>query len=293
MTSWLQLDDNVRTVDIVGSPNCLLQRHGSGEIWLYTGPPMTGWRLLDDNPATVQVVAMDAGPVGASGDVTVVQRHRHGALFATTVHAVGTGLVPHPVWTRLDDNRATVDVVAAGGHLLQRHADGSVWIYTGVPMTGSDRIDDGPGTLQVVANDPGVYKLADDGSVSTYSGTPTFWIRHGPADPATTRIAAAGTRLYKMHADGTVLLASRPFSAPGHFDEWWVGLDDNRATVDIVAAGDKLFQRHADGSIWVHTGPPMTGWKELDHDPAAVQVAATLDVLYKRHERGGVYQLVE
>jgi hypothetical protein len=43
---------------------------------------------------------------------------------------------PIPAFYALDTNPATVDIVASGGYLYQRHSDGRIWIYTGSRATG-------------------------------------------------------------------------------------------------------------------------------------------------------------
>ena len=47
------------------------------------------------------------------------------AQFASTVYP------RFPNWQELDDNPGTVDIVASGGHLYQRHNTGRIWVYTG------------------------------------------------------------------------------------------------------------------------------------------------------------------
>lgn len=53
------------------------------------------------------------------------------ALDAQFSSGVYPQLNPFPNWQELDNNPATVDIVASGGHLYQRHNTGRIWIYTG------------------------------------------------------------------------------------------------------------------------------------------------------------------
>jgi hypothetical protein len=294
MSHWLELDGSPDTVEIVTSSTCLLQRRDTGAVHLYGGEP-GHWQLLDANPATAQIAAREVHLSVLSGtlrDLTVYQRHRGGSVFAQH-RQLNTLPATEPPWVRLDANPATVDIVA-GQQLYQRHADGSTWIYTGVPMTGWDRIDEGRPVAQLVAtndtfaaSDDPVYRLDEDGRIAVRNGLAAGW-RELDANPASAAIAAAGTTsatwLYQRHRDGRTFA----WRDPG-----WQLLDDNPATAEIVAADDELFQRHADGSIWSYTGVPLTGWRKLDADPTAVQIAANRNGLYKRCADGSIHQYVE
>jgi hypothetical protein len=287
--TWLELDDNRNTVEIVTSRSTLLQRHDTGAVYRYVGLP-GNWLRLDADPATVQVAADELWTPTLQGpivELTVYQRRRDGVILSQR-RIVRPSPGPEQPWVRLDDNPATVDITAAGQRLYQRHADGGVWAYTGTPLTGWDRIDDGHRAVQIVATDNptswpvALYRLDDDGRIWERLDLVRDW-QELDANPVTSAITAAGSLLYQRHKDGRVFAARAGA---------WQLLDDNPATVQILAAGDKLFQRHADGSIWSYTGVPLTGWEKLDADPAAVQIAATADTLYKRRGDGSVHQFV-
>jgi hypothetical protein len=63
-----------------------------------------------------------------------------------------------PGWERLDNNPHTHEIVAAGGHLYQRHNDGRIWRYVGPPCTG----DNCPGWQQL-DNNPKTKRIAVGG----------------------------------------------------------------------------------------------------------------------------------
>ena len=71
-------------------------------------------------------------------------------------------------WTMLDNNPATVDIVAAGDQLYQRHDNGRIWRYTGPPLTGWQELDNNPATYQIVAGGGQLYQRHGDGSIWRY-----------------------------------------------------------------------------------------------------------------------------
>ncbi|MBO3745992.1 hypothetical protein J5X84_07935 [Streptosporangiaceae bacterium NEAU-GS5] len=229
---------------------------------------------------------------------------------------------PFPDWQELDNNPATVDIVASGGHLYQRHADGRVWIYTGTPHTGWQELDNNPATVQIVADGNRLYQRHNNGRVWIYTGTPHTGWQELDNNPATVDIVASGGHLYQRHGNGRVwIYTGTPMTGWQELDNnpatiqivadgnrlyqrhnngrvWiytgtpmtgWQELDNNPATVDIVASGGHLYQRHADGRVWIYTGTPMTGWQELDNNPATVQIAADGNRLYQRHNNGRIW----
>ncbi|WP_203758689.1 hypothetical protein, partial [Cellulomonas chitinilytica] len=87
-----------------------------------------------------------------------------------------TGLIwrytgtPLTGWELLDNNPATVEIVAAGGHLYQRHGDGTIWRYTGTPLTGWELLDNNPATVDIVAAGGQLYQRHDDATIWRFTG---------------------------------------------------------------------------------------------------------------------------
>lgn len=77
-------------------------------------------------------------------------------------------------WLELDNNPNTVSITVGSGpggdSLYQQHADGSVWVFTGVPMTGWTRLDNDVRTVQVVAGGGSLYQRHKLGSIWTFTG---------------------------------------------------------------------------------------------------------------------------
>jgi hypothetical protein len=87
MTSWKLLDNNPASMSIVANGDALYQLHNNGQIFGYTGTPLTGWQELDNNPATWRIAVGDGGR-------ELYQLHDSGRIFSYTESA------PHPYRTR-------------------------------------------------------------------------------------------------------------------------------------------------------------------------------------------------
>jgi hypothetical protein len=59
--------------------------------------------------------------------------------------------------------------------LFQLHSDGSLWQYTGPPVTGWQLLDNNPATTSIVARGGTLYQMHGDGSIWKYTGPLTGW----------------------------------------------------------------------------------------------------------------------
>jgi hypothetical protein len=88
----------------------------------------------------------------------------------------------------LDNNPAAVSIAAAPidgppnpwttSSLYQLHNDGSIWKYTGPPLSGWQKLDDNPGSVQIVTDNTQdvLYQVHSDGTIWLYKGPPlTGW----------------------------------------------------------------------------------------------------------------------
>jgi hypothetical protein len=76
------------------------------------------------------------------------------------------------------------------GKLYQLHNDGSIFEYTGPPLTGWLKLDDNPATTAITATSTNLWQLHKDGSIFEYTGPPlTGWLKLDD-NPATTAIVA-------------------------------------------------------------------------------------------------------
>ena len=69
-----------------------------------------------------------------------------------------------------ENNPATVQIVAAGGQLYQRHNTGLIWRYTGTPLTGWEELDNNPATIQIVAAADQLYQRHKTGRIFRFTG---------------------------------------------------------------------------------------------------------------------------
>src|SRR4051812_9602968 len=68
-------------------------------------------------------------------------------------------------WQLLDNNPATVGIVADGGNLYQRHNTGLIWRYTGTPLTGWQELDNNPRTGELTAAGGRLYQRHASGFI--------------------------------------------------------------------------------------------------------------------------------
>jgi hypothetical protein len=193
---------------------------------------------------------------------------------------------PMTGWQELDNNPATKKIMAAGGNLYQIHHNGRIWKYVGPPMTGWQELDNNPATADIVADGNGLYQLHNNGRIWKYVGPPMTGWQELDNNPATMKITAAGGNLYQLHNNGRI------WKYVGPPMTGWQELDNNPATADIVADGNNLYQLHNNGRIWKYVGPPMTGWQELDNNPRTKQIAAGGGKLYQIHSTGAIWKYV-
>jgi hypothetical protein len=185
-------------------------------------------------------------------------------------------------WQMLDNNPRARCIVASGDLLYQMHGDGTIWVYTGTPISGWQMLDNNPRARAIAASGRQLYQLHDDGTIWVYTGPPISGWKMLDNNPRTIAIVA-GDGLYQLHNDGTIwVYTGTPLTG-------WTMLDNNPATTQIVAAGGCLYQMHGDGTIWVYTGTPLSGWQLIDNNAAATKIVATPAALYQAHGDGTLW----
>lgn len=185
-------------------------------------------------------------------------------------------------WQMLDNNARAREIVACGDLLYQMHGDGTIWQYTGTPISGWQQLDNNPRARAIAASGRKLYQLHDDGSIWIYTGPPLTGWQQLDNNPRTIAIVA-GDALYQLHNDGSIWVYTGPPMTG------WQQLDTNPATNGIAAAGGALYQMHGDGTIWVYTGTPVSGWQMIDNNPAADRIFASPSAIYETHGDGTVW----
>jgi hypothetical protein len=249
--NWVLLDNNPATTSMVARGGTLYQMHADGSIWKYTGPPMTGWVQINDNPpATSSIVSGPGGLFKVHRDRTIHTLNSAGTgwltlYFNPLLRQFATGkdhwfvlLGNGGIWEddsanddmiQLDNNPATQSIVAAAADLYQVHGDGSIWKYTGPPLTGWQELDNNGNTRTIAAGGGSLYQLHGDGSIWLYTGPPLTGWQQLDNNPATVAISTGGGKLYQLHGDGSIWQYTGP-PLTG-----WQQIDNNPSTVSIVA----------------------------------------------------------
>lgn len=109
-----------------------------------------------------------------------------------------------PDWQELDDNPASVAIVADGGDLYQLHNTGKIWKYTGTPIAGWQELDNNPATKQIVASAGHLYQIHGTGRIWKYTGPPLTGWQQLDGNAASKMIASSGGHLYQLHDTGKI-----------------------------------------------------------------------------------------
>lgn len=133
----------------VSGDGSLYRLRANGTIELFQTNP-TRWLMLDNNPATIAIAA-------GRDSTELYQLHSSGWIWHYTQHPC-QGTVCDG-WERLDDNPATVRIVATAGELYQLHNNGSLYRYIKTPCSG----DSCPGWEMLLHDSVG--GIAADGSL--------------------------------------------------------------------------------------------------------------------------------
>ena len=180
-------------------------------------------------------------------------------------------------WDKLDDNPATVQIVAAGTDLYQLHNNGEIWKYspTGQPW---DKLDDNPATVQIVAGPGVLYQLHDNSTIWVYLGTAQQWLQIGDDTTVVGNVlgmVAGAEGLFQLRANGGVWSYSKDYA--------------HRLTVharvlatptrDFATMLANMRQVYDGAGIRVDLGSteqlgPVPQWLPIDNNPATTEIVA-------------------
>src|SRR5262249_33519383 len=163
-----------------------------------------------------------------------------------------------------DNNPFTRTIVASGDALYQMHGgDGSIWRYTGTPMTGWEMLDKNIASDQILADGLKLYQMHTNGSIWYYTGVPPTKWKLLDNNPLPTSFAAKDNCLCQLRKDGTIL----------HYIDWpaptWEVVDQDGGAFAIAVGSNSahvhfLYKLRRDGSIWRRTVDPLQPWTMLD-----------------------------
>jgi len=260
---WSVLDTNPDTVSISAASGKLYQLRTNGQIWRYTGTPLSGWQMIGDNPATTAIV---------TGGSSLYQLRNTGAIYKYT----GT---PIKGWQLLDNNAATKLIVADGNNLYKLHNTGAIWKYTGT--ANWQLLDNNFATKAIAAAGGDLYQLHYTGAIWKYAGTSNWQLLD--ANIATKAIAAGGNNLYQLHRGGAIW----KYIGPN-----WQLLENNPQATTIAADANNLYQLHSTGRIWQYLDTPMTGWLRLNNNSGITMIEPDGNDLYRRKSDGQISMFI-
>lgn len=257
------LDNNNRTKEIVVDGDNLYQIHDNGNIYQFTGTPMTGWRQLDNNPYSDRLVA-------ANGEL--YQLHSTNAIWKYT----GT---PFTGWELIDNQRLpATKLVATRGIVAKSDGSQRVKQYTGVPLaTWTELFYEDYGTFGLCAADGELY-TSTRSFVWKYTGTPGKWqflLNHAGVD----KIACYGKDVYAYTRGASVYKWT---GVPGKWDL----IDNSGLTTSITAGARGFYQIQKSGAIFQFT---PNGWKQIDGNPASKAIVAG-NLIHQVHSDGKIWR---
>src|ERR1051325_4268151 len=261
-----------------------------------------------------------------SAQTPLYQLHKDGKIWRFTgTPCAGSNC---PGWQMIDNNPATISIVADGSLLYQLHNTGMIFRFTGTPCNGDHcpgwlRLDNNAATKSIVAANGQLYQLHNNGKIFQFTGTPCNgedcfgWqmldnntdTRAIVADtvplvidplPAAARLrVGTGTVLYQLHKTGKIFrFTGTPCSGdacPG----WQMIHNDPRNS--LIASDGRLFYRlnvapswqHAVRTIWRFTGTPCSGstcpgWEKLDRNNFSSQIEGNRVQLYQMYVSGHI-----
>jgi hypothetical protein len=230
--AWKEIDRDARITWLLATPDFLYklrQLGGDGEkteVALYHGK-LGQWFTLDPPTSNVVQIAHVGGQlivVDADGAVHMQESDKfwsnlsfprqaayvtageHGALYGLDRRG-GIWAAPHSPdrWVQIDDLVENERIAVAGDTLYKKLSRGSIWRYTGVPMTGWKLVDNNPATVDLCDGGRQLLQIHDSLTVwQLPSAASSAWVRIDESGRAGI-VVAHGDRIFQRRDDGHVL----------------------------------------------------------------------------------------
>lgn len=160
--TWSDIDSSTTTTEIASNANNLYQLEKDGSIVQSDGGPIAVRTTIGDQSTDVAIAASETNLYALGSDGML--RSYNGSPES---------------WTALDNNPATIGVAAndKNGSVFELHKDGSIWQYTGTPLTGWRQIGDNAAAVSISGSPTAgyVYEYDSTGTIWQYNGS--TWTR--------------------------------------------------------------------------------------------------------------------
>jgi hypothetical protein len=268
---WREIDRDASITWLVATPEFIykLRRTGQNdhertEIARYRGTPgawepvqpPTGPKIRQLTSVHDQLVVVDGNGIVALEDaddwivlpfpapVSSLVTGKDGDLFGLDEHGgIWAPTDKGDSWVQVDDLVDNDAIAVAGGVLYKRLRGGSIWRYTGVPMTGWQRVDNNSASVALRGGGELLLQIHDDSRVFQLpAGATSGWI-NVDRSRRMRELTAHGTRIFQSRDDGHVLEYTGTPSA-------WKDLGRPAAAGAVFAgprtlllySGDRVFQ---------------------------------------------------
>jgi hypothetical protein len=189
---------------------------------------------------------------------------------------------PSGTWTSIDNNRNTVQISGAGGKIYQRHADGSIYRYSGTGSNWQNIGGPSENVIDIVAAADQIYQRRKDGWIARWSGSGTSWT--SIEQPRSTKqIAITDTKtLWNLLTNGDLVRSEWPY------DKGWTLVDINEQNIAIATGGDEFYKLQSNGLVvWLDLRAYQ--WQEIEQADA-VAIYAAGSFLYSRHRDASIWR---
>lgn len=191
-------------------------------------------------------------------------------------------------WVSVDNNRNTVQIDGAGGRLYKRHADGSVYRWSGLGTSWDYIGTPNENVTDIVAAADQVYVRRTDGYVSRWSGSGTTWINIEQPQPRVTKqiTVTDDKTLWILLTNGDLVRSFWP-----HDTGTWQGVNPDPKNIAVASGGNRFYKLQNDGLVvWLNVKENF--WQVLEKADS-VAIYAEGDFVYSQHKDGSIWRWTE
>ncbi|KAF2187701.1 zincin [Zopfia rhizophila CBS 207.26] len=235
------------------------------------------WTRIDANPGTRGIVQISSGSSIPSPLDGLYQLRMTGEVLWYS---------PNGNWLSVDKNKDTVQIAGSSGNLYQRHADGSIYRYTGSGSNwqwigaSSDNI------IDIVAAADQIYTRRKDGWVARWSGSGTTW--NSIEQPLLSKQIAVSDKktLWNLLTTGEIVRSEWPYGSG------WAIIDQNPENTAITVGGEEFYKLQGSSGqvVWLDMETPM--WRMIE-DAGSSAIYASGQYLYSYHNDGSIWRYTD
>lgn len=220
-------------------------------------------------------------------------------------------------WGIIDTNKDTVQICGATGSLYKRHADGSIYRWTGAGSSWQSLLSSSAGStststvIDITAVADQLYSRRKDGQISRWSPSSPFWITipQPSTPPLPVQLAITDSKtLWTLLSNGYLVRSVWPYSLSASAsasastfsstsnltskadDGTWQIVDQNPHNIAIAATGSDSFYKLQDDGLIVWLDTKQYYWAVIESGGTAVAIYTLGTTLLSRRSDGSVWR---